>query len=115
VTLCPRFCRLGDGQAGFLLHRKTSAVNSIRFGYAHPPALLSNPIEKKALESFSARTGVLSFGTAGSISAVAFVRTGASSKAKLDEAHSLGTSPKKVVQLAIQRRFRALLTYKTIP
>jgi pyruvate formate lyase activating enzyme len=103
-TLCPRFCRLGEGQAGFCYIRKNVGGKLYSLGYGTSTGFAIDPIEKKPLNHFLPGTGVLSFGTAGCNLGCRFCQNWSISKAKLDEAHSLGTSPKKVVQLAIRHQ-----------
>ncbi|HEX2261930.1 MAG TPA: AmmeMemoRadiSam system radical SAM enzyme, partial [Candidatus Binatia bacterium] len=98
-TLCPRFCRLGEDQAGFCYIRKNVGGKLYSLGYGTSTGFAIDPIEKKPLNHFLPGTGVLSFGTAGCNLGCRFCQNWSISKAKLDEAHSLGTSPKKVVQL----------------
>ncbi|MGN6720136.1 MAG: AmmeMemoRadiSam system radical SAM enzyme, partial [Candidatus Binatia bacterium] len=64
-TLCPRFCRLGDGQAGFCYIRRNVGGKLYSLGYGTSTGFAIDPIEKKPLNHFLPGTGVLSFGTAG--------------------------------------------------
>ena len=83
-TLCPRFCRLGDGQAGFCYIRKNVGGKLYSLGYGTSTGFAVDPIEKKPLNHFLPGTGVLSFGARRiAILAVVFVRTGASAKRSL--------------------------------
>src|SRR5437667_1323009 len=99
-TLCPRFCRMGDGQAGFCYIRKNIGGKLYSLGYGTSTGFAIDPIEKKPLNHFLPGTGILSFGTAGCNLGCRFCQNWSISKAKLDEAHSLNAGPERVVQLA---------------
>ena len=64
-TLCPRFCRLGEGQAGFCYIRKNIGGKLYSLGYGASTGFAIDPIEKKPLNHFLPGSAVLSFGTAG--------------------------------------------------
>ncbi len=63
--LCPRFCRLREGQRGlcFVRGRLDDAV--VLTTYGRSSGFCVDPIEKKPLNHFYPGTSVLSFGTAG--------------------------------------------------
>ena len=103
-TLCPRFCRMGDGQAGFCYIRKNIAGKLYSLGYGTSTGFAVDPIEKKPLNHFLPGTEILSFGTAGCNLGCRFCQNWSISKAKLDEAQSLGASPEQVVQLALRNQ-----------
>jgi pyruvate formate lyase activating enzyme len=103
-TLCPRFCRLGDGQAGFCYIRKNIDGKLYSLGYGTSTGFAVDPIEKKPLNHFLPGTGVLSFGTAGCNLGCRFCQNWSISKATLDKAHSLNVSTEQVVQLAIRHK-----------
>ena len=62
--LCPRHCRLKEGQRAFLLCQKGHASWN-RIDHIWPSGFCIDPIEKKPLNHFLPGTPVLSFGTAG--------------------------------------------------
>lgn len=64
-TLCPRGCRLGDGQTGFCAVRANRGGRLISLAYGHPHGFGVDPIEKKPLNHFFPATDILSFGTVG--------------------------------------------------
>jgi pyruvate formate lyase activating enzyme len=103
-TLCPRFCRLGQDQAGFCYIRKNVGGKLYSLGYGTSTGFAVDPIEKKPLNHFLPGTGVLSFGTAGCNLGCRFCQNWSISKAKLDEAGSLNVSPAQVVQLALRHK-----------
>ena len=100
-TLCPRFCRIGKGQAGFCYIRQNIGGKLYSLGYGKPTGFAIDPIEKKPLNHFLPGTGILSFGTAGCNLGCRFCQNWSISKAKLDDAQSLSAGPEEVVQLAL--------------
>ena len=63
--LCPRFCRLNDGQRGLCFVRARSGDRLVLTTYGRSSGFCIDPIEKKPLNHFLPGTPVLSFGTAG--------------------------------------------------
>jgi pyruvate formate lyase activating enzyme len=63
--LCPRECRLTDGQRGFCFVRAREGDGLILTTYGRSSGFCVDPIEKKPLAHFYPGTSVLSFGTAG--------------------------------------------------
>lgn len=63
--VCPRFCKLGEGQRGlcFVRGRQDDAI--VLTTYGRSSGFCIDPIEKKPLNHFLPGTPVLSFGTAG--------------------------------------------------
>ena len=63
--LCPRHCKIGDGQNGFCFIRKNEGGKLYQLAYNQPFAINVDPIEKKPLYHFLPGTSILSLGTAG--------------------------------------------------
>lgn len=63
--VCPRFCRLRDGQRGFCFVRANEGGRVVLTTYGRSSGYCVDPIEKKPLNHFLPGTPVLSFGTAG--------------------------------------------------
>ncbi len=63
--LCPRFCRLHEGQRGFCFVRACQDGQIVLTTYGRSSGFCVDPIEKKPLNHFLPGTPVLSFGTAG--------------------------------------------------
>ena len=63
--LCPRFCKLHDGQRGFCFVRARQNDQIVLTTYGRSSGYCIDPIEKKPLYHFLPGTPVLSFGTAG--------------------------------------------------
>jgi pyruvate formate lyase activating enzyme len=100
-TLCPRYCRIGEDQAGFCYIRKNIGGKLYSLGYGKSTGFAIDPIEKKPLNHFLPGTGVLSFGTAGCNLGCRFCQNWSISKAKLDNAGSLDATPEEIVDLAL--------------
>jgi pyruvate formate lyase activating enzyme len=99
-TLCPRYCKIGDGQPGFCYIRQNHGGNLYTIGYGKPTGFAIDPVEKKPLNHFLPGTNILSFGTAGCNLGCKFCQNWSMSKAKLDDMNSLTVSPEGVVELA---------------
>ena len=63
--LCPRFCKLRDGQRGLCFVRGAQAGEIVLTTYGRSSGFCIDPIEKKPLNHFHPGTPILSFGTAG--------------------------------------------------
>jgi pyruvate formate lyase activating enzyme len=63
--LCPRFCRLREGQRGMCFVRMRENDSIVLTTYGRSSGFCVDPIEKKPLNHFYPGTPVLSFGTAG--------------------------------------------------
>ena len=63
--LCPRFCRLLDGQRGVCFVRMRQGDQLLLTTYGRSTGFCVDPIEKKPLYHFYPGSAVLSFGTAG--------------------------------------------------
>lgn len=99
-TLCPRYCAIGKGQAGFCFIRQNINGNLYSTGYGRPTGFAIDPIEKKPLSHFLPGTSVLSFGTAGCNLGCKFCQNWSISKARLDDLNSLTASPEDVIRIA---------------
>ena len=104
-TLCPRFCKIGDGQNGFCFIRRNNGGKLYQMGYGTSTGFAVDPIEKKPLNHFLPGTPVLSFGTAGCNLGCRFCQNWDISKSRLDETRSLrDLTAEQVVQLAIDKK-----------
>jgi pyruvate formate lyase activating enzyme len=101
-TLCPRYCRIGDGQAGFCFIRQNRGGRLVQVGYGRSTGFAIDPIEKKPLNHFYPGTSVLSFGTAGCNLGCKFCQNWDISKAKLDEEGLRAHAPEEVAALALR-------------
>lgn len=101
-TLCPRFCKLKDGQVGFCYIRQNIGGQLYATAYGKSTGFAIDPIEKKPLNHFYPGTPIMSFGTAGCNLGCRFCQNWHMSKAKLVEKQSVSASPSQVVDLAVQ-------------
>jgi pyruvate formate lyase activating enzyme len=99
-TLCPRYCKIGEGQPGFCYIRQNINGKLYTIGYGRPTGFAIDPIEKKPLNHFLPGSTILSFGTAGCNLGCKFCQNWSMSKAKLDDLNSIEASPEDVVNLA---------------
>jgi pyruvate formate lyase activating enzyme len=63
--VCPRLCRLGEGQRGFCYVRANRGGKIVLTSYGRSSGYCIDPIEKKPLNHYLPGTPILSFGTAG--------------------------------------------------
>jgi pyruvate formate lyase activating enzyme len=63
--VCPRYCKLQDGQRGLCFVRARKGDQIVLTTYGRSSGFCVDPIEKKPLNHFLPGTPVLSFGTAG--------------------------------------------------
>lgn len=80
--LCPRDCRLHDGQRGACFVRMREGNQMLLTTYGRSSGFCIDPIEKKPLNHFYPGSSVLSFGTAGCNLACKFCQNWDISKAK---------------------------------
>ena len=104
-TLCPRYCKIGEGQPGFCYIRQNHGGKLYTIGYGRPTGFAIDPIEKKPLNHFYPGSSILSFGTAGCNLGCRFCQNWSISKAQLDDLNSLHSSPEDVIELA--KRYKA--------
>jgi pyruvate formate lyase activating enzyme len=83
--LCPRHCRLREGQRGFCYIRQAQGGEIVLTSYGRASGFCIDPIEKKPLNHFYPGTSVLSFGTAGCNLGCRFCQNWDISKARQDE------------------------------
>jgi len=106
--LCPRDCRLGDGQRGmcFVRQRNGDAMELTTYGRSSGFAL--DPIEKKPLNHFYPGTSVLSFGTAGCNLACKFCQNWDISKSREMDTLVDEASPEAIAQAALRGGARSV-------
>ena len=85
--LCPRYCRLREGQRGLCFVRARADDQIVLTSYGRSSGFCIDPIEKKPLNHFLPGTPVLSFGTAGCNLACRFCQNWDMSKSR--EMHTL--------------------------
>jgi len=80
--VCPRACKLHDGQRGLCFVRGAEAGRIKLFSYGRSSGFCVDPIEKKPLNHFYPGSSILSFGTAGCNLACKFCQNWDISKSK---------------------------------
>jgi pyruvate formate lyase activating enzyme len=103
-VLCPRFCRIGEGQAGFCYIRRNEGGRLVTYGYGRPTGFGLDPIEKKPLNHFLPGSSILSFGTAGCNLGCKFCQNWTTSKARSDDRSTSPVTPEQVVRLAREEK-----------
>ncbi len=98
--LCPRDCRLRDGQRGFCFVRQRVGDQLVLTTYGRSSGFCIDPIEKKPLNHFHPGTSVLSFGTAGCNLGCKFCQNHEISTAREMEALADAASPADLVAAA---------------
>lgn len=99
--LCPRHCKIGDGQPGFCFIRVNEGGRLYQLAYNQPYAINIDPIEKKPLFHFYPGTEILSIGTAGCNMGCKFCQNWDISKARHDHNRAFDFTPDKAAKTAI--------------
>jgi pyruvate formate lyase activating enzyme len=99
--LCPRECKLHEGQRGlcFVRARENDAILLTTYGRSSGFCL--DPIEKKPLNHFFPGSAVLSFGTAGCNLTCKFCQNWDISKARANDRLQQQASPEAIAQAAL--------------
>ena len=106
--LCPRFCRLREGQRGLCFVRARQDDVIVLTSYGRSSRFCIDPIEKKPLNHFLPGTPVLSFGTAGCNLTCKFCQNHDMSKAR-DMDRLMGrASPEDLARAALQTGARSV-------
>jgi len=98
--LCPRLCKLKDGQRGFCFVRQNIDDGMVLTTYGRSSGFCVDPIEKKPLNHFYPGTGVLSFGTAGCNLACRFCQNWSISKSREYDTLAEAASPEAIARAA---------------
>jgi len=99
--LCPRACRLHDGQRGMCFVRAQQGDGMVLTTYGRSSGFCVDPIEKKPLNHFLPGTPVLSFGTAGCNLACAFCQNWSISKSREVDTLADAASPEDIAAAAL--------------
>jgi pyruvate formate lyase activating enzyme len=100
--LCPRDCRLHDGQRGLCFVRQRQGDAMVLTTYGRSSGFALDPIEKKPLHHFYPGTSVLSFGTAGCNLACKFCQNWDISKSREMERLADAASPEAIAHAALR-------------
>ena len=106
--LCPRFCKLHEGQRGFCYVRQAREGGMVLASYGRASGFCIDPIEKKPLNHFYPGTSVLSFGTAGCNLGCRFCQNWDISKAREDDRLQSWASPEAVVEAAVKHGCKSI-------
>lgn len=98
--LCPRACRLREGQRGFCFVRANHDGRIILDTYGRSSGFAIDPVEKKPLNHFLPGSRVLSFGTAGCNSACRFCQNWDISRARDWDRVGVEAAPERIARVA---------------
>ena len=98
--LCPRYCRLHEGQRAFCFIRERVGDEIFLTSYGKATGFCIDPIEKKPLNHFHPGSSVLSFGTAGCNLGCKFCQNWDISKAREVERLSDSATPDQLAKAA---------------
>lgn len=98
--LCPRACKLHEGQRGSCFVRGRTADQIVLTTYGRSSGFCVDPIEKKPLDHFLPGTSVLSFGTAGCNLACRFCQNWDISKSREIDRLSDTAQPEEIARAA---------------
>ena len=106
--LCPRACKLRDGQQGLCYVRVCENQEIVLTTYGRSSGFCVDPIEKKPLKHFLPGTPVLSFGTAGCNLACKFCQNWDMSKSREMDTLAESASPATLAKAARELGCRSL-------
>ena len=106
--LCPRFCKLREGQRGLCFVRACGPNGMVLTTYGRSSGFCIDPIEKKPLNHFVPGTPILSFGTAGCNLTCKFCQNWSISKAREFDKLQDQASPAAIAQAAVQTKCRSV-------
>jgi pyruvate formate lyase activating enzyme len=98
--ICPRACKLRDGQRGLCFVRANEGGRIVLTTYGRSSGFCIDPIEKKPLNHFLPGTPVLSFGTAGCNLACKFCQNWDISKSREMDTLADAASPERIARAA---------------
>jgi pyruvate formate lyase activating enzyme len=106
--LCPRLCRLRDGQRGMCFVRANQGDSMVLTTYGRSSGFCVDPIEKKPLNHFLPGTPILSFGTAGCNLACKFCQNWDISKSREMDRLMDQASPETIARAATRLGCRSV-------
>ncbi|MEO5376507.1 MAG: AmmeMemoRadiSam system radical SAM enzyme [Magnetococcus sp. DMHC-6] len=107
-TLCPRGCRLQDGQRGLCFVRARQKEHMVLTTFGRSSGFCIDPIEKKPINHFLPGTPTLSFGTAGCNLTCKFCQNWHMSKSKQMDALTAIATPEVLATAAIKLGCRSV-------
>ena len=106
--VCPRFCKLREGQRGLCFVRACKDDQVVLTTYGRSSGFCIDPIEKKPLNHFLPGTPVLSFGTAGCNLTCKFCQNWNISKAREFDKLQDQASPEQIAEAALRTNCRSV-------
>ena len=106
--LCPRACKLKEGQRGLCFVRACQDDQIVLTTYGRSSGFCVDPIEKKPLNHFYPGTPILSFGTAGCNLACKFCQNWDISKSREIDTLADAASPETIAQAALELGCRSV-------
>lgn len=106
--MCPRFCRLHEGQRGLCFVRARRNDQIVLTTYGRSSGFCVDPIEKKPLNHFLPGSAVLSFGTAGCNLTCQFCQNWDISKSREIDTLQDSASPGAIASAAEQLECRSI-------
>jgi len=106
--LCPRFCKLREGQRGYCFVRACEGGEVVLTTYGRSSGFCVDPIEKKPLNHFLPGTPVLSFGTAGCNLGCKFCQNWDVSKSREIDTLADQATPEMIAQAAARHGCRSV-------
>ncbi|MGR9087803.1 MAG: AmmeMemoRadiSam system radical SAM enzyme [Gammaproteobacteria bacterium] len=100
--VCPRFCKLHEGQRGLCFVRQNLGNEIVMTSYGRSSGFAIDPIEKKPLNHFYPGTSVFSFGTAGCNLACKFCQNWDISKSREMDTLMSKASPDAIAKAALE-------------
>ena len=100
--VCPRACKLRDGQRGLCFVRAREGDEIVLTTYGRSSGFCVDPVEKKPLNHFLPGSSILSFGTAGCNLACRFCQNWDISKSKEMDTLADAASPEGIARAAKQ-------------
>jgi pyruvate formate lyase activating enzyme len=106
--VCPRACKLREGQRGLCFVRAREGDEIVLTTYGRSSGFCLDPIEKKPLNHFLPGSSVLSFGTAGCNLACRFCQNWDISKSKETDTLADAASPDVIARAAAELGARSV-------
>ncbi|WP_020680406.1 AmmeMemoRadiSam system radical SAM enzyme [Marinobacterium rhizophilum] len=106
--VCPRFCKLSEGQRGLCYVRGRENDQIMLYTYGRSSGFCVDPIEKKPLNHFLPGTPVLSFGTAGCNLACKFCQNWDMSKSREMDTLADSASPQDLADTCLRLGCRSI-------
>lgn len=101
--LCPRFCKLREGQRGLCFVRQNLGQRIVMTSYGRSSGFAIDPIEKKPLNHFLPGSKVFSFGTAGCNLACKFCQNWDISKSRDMDKLMSQAAPDEIARTALAK------------